>query len=146
MGVNPFNLLTLFILFWTSSICPTIQTKPLSLQNFSELEQKQIITILKHLDVHQRKMLTIRKEELPQYILGMAYNLQFECYIELSPLLFYGPTKQYFKASIYHEIGHCFGLEHVEKETDIMYYQAKPDTTYKYIDWARFLNQLNACF
>lgn len=139
--VNIAFLLTLLI---TAKISPT-QTNPLSLQNFTPQEEIQIINVFKELNVYQKRLMIVRKKELEQYVLGIAYVQYLECYIELSPLLF-TQAKDYFKPSLYHEIGHCFGLEHVENKNDVMWQEARNESDYTSLDWERFQTQLNACF
>lgn len=147
MGVNRLFSLTinvwfLLVLFATSKISTTTK-HTLSLQNLNPQEEIQIVEILKELDVYQRKTIAFRKNELPDYILGAAYVHFLDCYVELSPLIFTESYQHLFKSTIYHEVGHCFGLDHSDDKYSVMYLE-----TNGYIEpnWKEFISQLQSCF
>lgn len=143
MEVKLLNTATLLILIWSSKIPVSSEAKILGFHNLNQAEQIQITETLKILDVYNRRTFIFTKKPLKGYIVGIAYDFYFECYVELSPEIF-NPT--YFKSVFYHEIGHCFGLDHTDNENDIMYFEAKSINEHKYLDWAQFLLQLNSCF
>lgn len=67
--------------------------------------------------------------DLEDPVLGLANPQQNSCAIILSERLFH-EYEETLKTVVWHEIGHCAGLEHSKKEGDIMYYQASEFSRY----------------
>jgi len=141
--LNPYNVLTLIILVWAAKIPPTQQIVP-SFQGFTKEETEEISTILQDTNQYKNKSFLFKKVELGEYILGQATEQYFDCFIELSPIIFI--EKEYFKPVVHHEIGHCFGLDHTPNEKDIMYESAHNIKDYTQADWDRYFQQLKSCF
>lgn len=87
--------------------------------------------------------MTFEKKKLEEDVLGATIMQYFDCYIELTPESL---TPNYFKSTVSHEIGHCFGLDHTKNVHDIMYFEANDSENHSEEDWERFRKQLNACF
>lgn len=141
--INPINIAYLLLLFWTSQIPITGCAFRPVFQELSSIEQIQITNTLKFLDVYNRRSFVFKKKEQDPYVLGTARDFYFYCYVELSPEAFLTP---YFKPVLYHEIGHCLGLDHTKNPNDIMYENAHVENQYSLSDWQRFFSQLRDCF
>ena len=140
--LNHHKIQFLVLLLITSKISPTVQNL-LQFRNFNNSEQVAIETLLRDLNVYKRKSMTFEKKELEEDVLGATIMQYFDCYIELSPESL---TETYFKPTVSHEIGHCFGLDHTKNQNDIMYFEAHDSQKYTDEDWETFRKQLNACF
>ena len=71
----------------------------------------------------------VDQEEIDPY-LGLATLFTHKCLIQLSRILF-SEMKKYLVPALWHEIGHCFGLDHVSEPQQIMSESVMPFSFYK---------------
>ncbi|MBM4304771.1 MAG: matrixin family metalloprotease [Deltaproteobacteria bacterium] len=73
---------------------------------------------------------------------GVAtYNGTF-CKVELNELVLQSSYSSYFEPVLWHEIGHCSGMEHVENSKEIMYPFANPRSFYSETSISSFFQSL----
>lgn len=77
------------------------------------------------------------------YILGLAtVSIYKPCRIQITTRTFnYG--QDVLDSVIWHEIGHCYGMDHTNDENDIMYQYAKPLSMYSKDVINNFLRRLH---
>jgi len=74
---------------------------------------------------------------------GHAVFDEFKCEIDLSSIAFKSDRKGLAKSVLWHEIGHCAGLEHESESTELMYFTSFPFTFYSEGALDRFVGALN---
>lgn len=74
---------------------------------------------------------------------GLAtYNGVF-CKVELNQLVFESGFGSYLEPVVWHELGHCAGMEHDPKAGELMYYLASPKNLYSTDALSRFWNNFS---
>ena len=66
------------------------------------------------------------------------------CSVDLSAVLFREGMKEYIRPVVFHELGHCAGLEHSPDENDVMYKTTNKDGFYTEEAIERFLAAFRA--
>ncbi|MFM8315565.1 MAG: hypothetical protein ACKOA8_14880 [Deltaproteobacteria bacterium] len=75
---------------------------------------------------------------------GLAtYNGSY-CLLELSPLVFEESYQSYLQPVLWHELGHCAGMEHDKSVEEIMYYLARPKGFYSDSAISHFFNSFTS--
>jgi hypothetical protein len=74
---------------------------------------------------------------------GLATYNRVSCKVELNEVVFSEDYKDYFDPVLWHELGHCSGMEHDPKEGEIMYHIASPKNFYKTDAITRFVNSFD---
>lgn len=75
------------------------------------------------------------------YILGVAWIYEEPCRIQMAERsYFYG--QEWVNSVLWHEIGHCLGMEHHPNSGDIMYKYAKPLNKYSEENIQEFFRRL----
>ncbi len=72
---------------------------------------------------------------------GLATVYVDHCDVQLSKDLHKAENSQYFKAVLWHEMGHCAGLNHDNNEEEIMFAVTKKFQAYSEDAIARFINK-----
>ena len=72
---------------------------------------------------------------------GLATVYIDHCDVQLSKDLHKAENAQYFKAVLWHEMGHCAGLEHDNSEEEIMFAVTKKFPAYTEDAITRFINK-----
>ncbi len=83
-----------------------------------------------------------KKEDIPKFATRVAGRATLEyqkCTIEILSLV--SNDDDLFKTILWHELGHCAGLEHVPERGEIMYKEAIPFSNLSKEAVERFLNQ-----
>jgi len=76
------------------------------------------------------------------YILGLAWTSEIPCRIQITErTYFYG--QDWIDSVLWHEIGHCFELPHINNSEDIMYKYAKPLSRYSEASLQEFFRRLH---
>jgi predicted Zn-dependent protease len=126
----------LFLLFLLiASHIPLVITLPPRFRDFTPPEEIRMEEALKTLGVYSIKTMHFIKTQHLELVMGITYSNYWRCYIELDPRAFH---EKVFKPVFYHEIGHCFGLDHSENFKDIMYKEVMDEKDYNAADWERF--------
>jgi len=111
-----------------------------SVSDFSESQQDMVYEAVDQFNNRSGKTLIIFndseadsqifirwKEEIPQLrsaIAGRATMEPDKCTIDIAEIV--ASTKDYLIPVLWHEIGHCAGLEHVPEKGEIMYKEVTP--------------------
>ena len=61
---------------------------------------------------------------------GFALVSPQNCNIDLSSVIFNSDKTEYIRPVIFHELGHCAGMNHSEDESDIMFKATVPNSSY----------------
>jgi hypothetical protein len=75
------------------------------------------------------------------YILGVAWIDEVPCRIQMVERTYYY-GQDWVNSVLWHEIGHCLGMDHHPNEEDIMYKYAKPLPKYKQSALQEFFRRL----
>lgn len=148
------NLLLCLLLL---SGCAKQVTWPASVkfQNLSELETKTVTESLNDLskstnrqlfyfnDMPNSLKITVTKMDYQhnsQY-LGRATLTEETCLVELNEIVLEDSYSSYFVPTLYHELGHCAGMQHDPNKGEIMYYLGGPKDSYTQDAFNRFYSE-----
>jgi len=127
--------------------------------NFDKTEQDSIIGAINDLNIRSPRPFLSFTNEYPEnqkiyfkmidqdlekqngnITVAQAYVQLNKCIIEIFPSAF---DSDILKFVIWHELGHCSGLEHSQSSKDIMYWLVKPPSSYDQMSVDRFLLNLS---
>lgn len=77
-----------------------------------------------------------------ELVLGSATTEFSKCTIQILCTLIDHSNEDLLASVVWHEIGHCLGLHHVDEPNDLMYPQSKPFSQYSDDMIDHFINQL----
>lgn len=109
-----------------------IQSKNMQIQFGTEDSHNIIVQHVSNIEVDRR---------FNAFILGVAWIDEKPCRIQMAErTYFYG--QDWVNSVLWHEIGHCLGMDHHENEEDIMYKYAKPLPRYTQESLQEFFRRL----
>jgi hypothetical protein len=130
-----------------------------SYQNFSADQKAQIIESINSMNTAAGKILVetvpnqngypitlVQVEPPPESPnrAGFAIHDDTQCTIQISKTVFDPAKKDYVKSVLWHEMGHCFGLQHDPQNGQLMYYTAEPFKTYSNESINRFFTEITS--
>jgi len=148
IAVRLIFILAVFNLVSCGKNCISWPAKIEGFENFTENDKSNIISLINDLNSRNSKPFLSFTEDIVNHqkitfkmvdhsesdsknglnIAGQAYVQQETCVIELFPTAF---ENQILESVVWHELGHCAGLEHSPNPDDVMYYMVTPFSLYK---------------
>ncbi len=159
MNWRVYSLLTVFVF---ASGCAKIRperpwpAKIIQLAGFDAAEEVTVISALTSFNETSGRTIveienseagypiTLEKKDPPTdkpFRAGLATYESSQCKIEISPRVF-SQYPNYLKSVLWHEMGHCAGLEHSEDQEDIMFHTSSKFENYSDASLHRFFDAL----
>lgn len=128
----------------------------IDISGFSDEEKTEVIKSIDDLNLRSNRSfvifnnnddgnqkITISKGEPHEDVLGQAGVSDGTCFIQLMPEAF---KNDFLTTVVWHELGHCSGLDHSSDYPDIMYYSVRPLVQYEPSSIYSFLLSLSKSF
>ena len=101
-----------------------------SLNKFSDSFGSEVFFFDERVSQFQISIGKLGNSEATSSKAGLATFDDSSCKVELNNLIFQSDYSSYLEPVVWHELGHCAGMEHNPKSGELMYHIASPQSLY----------------